>query len=458
MSSTSTQKLGLLNIVGITVAGIFSLRTLPLMAHYGYSAIFLYLLTALFYFIPSALICAELASAFPKTGGVYVWIREAFGDKVGFIGIWLEWVNNVIAIPAALAFMAVMSTYFFHWGSAHSALYTLGIMLFFLWGIILLNLFGIKISGTFSSIGLVIGTLLPCTALIGAMVYWLFKGEPLQLQFSLPSLLPHFDKGSLAFLTGLTLGFAGMQVAAFHAQETKNPHKDFPRAILLSTIIILAISIIGSLAIALILPLNKISLVAGIIDTLQLFLTTFHLAFLMPFAAFCLVFGALASLNPWIIGPAKGLMAVAEWGNLPRFLAYKNKRGAPVAILLCQGLIGTALCFLYLGISVNSFFWLLIVLSGLMTLMMDVLMFLSALRLRYTKPHIPRSYRVPFGNAGLWVVCALPLLTCGISFCLGFIPPSNLYYHYHDFYTLFLVGGLIIFMGSAFIFYRRKTS
>ena len=457
--SLAKRKLGVINIAGITIAGIFSLRTLPLMAQYGVTAITLYIIAALFYFIPSALICAELATGWPKTGGVYVWIREAFGERLGFLGIWLEWVNNVIALPSALTFMAVMLTYIVAPDLAQSKIYMMSMILVFLWGIVFINFLGIKISGTFSTVGLILGTLIPCTILVIAACTWIVKGHPSDVVFSWSALVPHLHLGNLAFLTGLTLGFAGMQVSAFHAQETINPQRDFPRAILITVIVILGISIAGSLAIAILLPHNQISLVSGIIDTAILFLNYFHLGFLIPVAAACLLLGSLASLNTWVIGPSKGLLATAEYGSLPTYFARRNRYGAPTTILIWQGIIGTVLALLYLFIkNVNSFFWLLIALSALMTLLMDMLLFASAIRLRYKKPAVHRAYRIPGGFFGIWAVAGIALITCAIAFCIAFLPPSSLNYAYRDFYTLFLVIGIIVFVILALLLAKTNRN
>src|SRR6478672_5976935 len=104
--SHSKKVLSVFSLVMINIIAVDSLRTLPISAKLGMSLIFYYVIAALIFFIPVALVAAELATAFPNTGGIYVWVREAFGKRVGFITIWLQWIYNVVWYPTILAFIA----------------------------------------------------------------------------------------------------------------------------------------------------------------------------------------------------------------------------------------------------------------------------------------------------------------------------------------------------------------
>ena len=75
----------------LTVAAVLSLRNLPSQAEYGYSIIFYITAAAICFFVPSALVSAELASAYPEDGGVYLWVKQAFGPRWGFVAIFMQW-------------------------------------------------------------------------------------------------------------------------------------------------------------------------------------------------------------------------------------------------------------------------------------------------------------------------------------------------------------------------------
>ena len=103
---STKHKLGVFILAMLTFSVIASLRGLPSMAEYGLSSTFYYLLVAIVFFIPVSLISAELATGWPKKGGIYLWVKEAFGQRWGFFAIWLQWIQNVVWYPTVLAFAA----------------------------------------------------------------------------------------------------------------------------------------------------------------------------------------------------------------------------------------------------------------------------------------------------------------------------------------------------------------
>ena len=115
--------------------------------------------------------------------------------------------------------------------------------------------------------------------------------------------------------------------------------------------------------------------------------------------------GTLALISTWLLGPAKGLYASERSGDLPPELHYVNKRHVPVAILVAQGIMGSlfALVFLFVP-SINTSYWMLSALTTQILVLMYILVFAAALRLRYTEPDTPRPYKVPGGKVGIWLI------------------------------------------------------
>ena len=110
-SNTSKKVLSVFSLTMINVIAVDSLRNLPISAEYGFSIIFYYLIAAFVFFIPIALVAAELATGWPKLGGMYVWSKEAFGPKAGLVTIWLQWIYNIVWYPTILAFLATIAAY-----------------------------------------------------------------------------------------------------------------------------------------------------------------------------------------------------------------------------------------------------------------------------------------------------------------------------------------------------------
>lgn len=163
---SKTKTLGAFTIAMISVAGIINLRSLPMMATAGLNAVFFYLAAALIFLIPSALVCAELASNFPQAGGIYAWVKQAFGEKTGFFAMWSEWFNNVIGFPATASFIAIAILYLFNPVLAQNKIIVLGLLLTILWGCTLYNFLGVIASSRLNILGALFGTIVPAIIII----------------------------------------------------------------------------------------------------------------------------------------------------------------------------------------------------------------------------------------------------------------------------------------------------
>lgn len=427
------------------MAVVISLRNLPLTATYGLSSLFFYCAAALLFMIPYALVSAELASGWPKAGGVYIWVKEAMGEKWGFFAIWMQWFHNMTWYPAMLSFVAAGIAYVFKPELATNKTYLTTVILVGFWSITLLNFLGIRFSALVSTLCLILGTIVPGLVLITLGILWLALGEPLQISFTASKLLPSFDLSNLVFLAGIFLALSGMEANANLAREVKNPQKNFPKAIFLATGMILAILIFGSLAIAMILPKEQINLVAGLLDTFKTSLDLLHLSWLLPVMAIFIVIGALGELNAWTIAGAKGLFVTTEHGSLPPILHKMNRRHVPVNLLLFQGLIVTTASFMFISLpNINISYWILSAISAQIYILMYILLFLAAIVLRYKRPEVQRSYRIPGKKAGMWIVSLIGLASCLIALFFSFIPPSAFAVGSLWTYELILGGGFVI--------------
>lgn len=450
------KSLGLISIALISVAGIFGLRNLPLMATYGFSSITWYIIAALIYFIPSSLVCAELATGWPEYGGMYIWVKKGLGHKLGFLSIWYEWTNTIVWYPTVLTFIAATIAYSFAPNLANNQLFMFSTVLGVFWGATLINFFGIRVSSFISGFGIVVGTLIPGAILIIMAGVWLWQGNPSQIEFSIKALKPDLTLSHTALLAGLVLSFAGMQVTGFHANEVKNPQRNFPLGILVATVIILLASIFGALAIAMVIPANEISLVSGIMQTMRTFFAKFGLSGAEHFIAFLIALGTIAAVNTWLIGPSKGILVSAEDGHLPKILSKHNRHGVPTAILFCQAIIVTLLASVFLFMpTVNSSYWLLSALTAILTMFMNLLLFIAAIALRFNHPEVVRSYRVPFGNIGMLVTAGIGAMVCVVTIMLGFIPPDQIETGNIMYYEGFLITGIILFTLPALIFFAK---
>lgn len=451
--SSKKHALTIFSLTMITVGSVDSIRNLPATALFGSQLIFFFIMGALFFLIPTALVSAELASGWAKQGGIYIWVKEAFGKKTGFLAIWLQWIENVIWYPTILSFVAGTIGYLINPSLASNPYFLWVVIVSSFWGATFINMQGMRSSALFSNICAISGLLLPMGLIISLGAIWLLGGNLSQVQFDTQSISPHWHERTLwVSLTAIMMSFCGIEIATVHANDVNNPQHAFPRALIYSVLVILSTLILGSLAIAVVLPHEKINLVAGIMQAFDAFFSQYHLTWFMPLVALMLVMGGLGGVSNWIIAPTKGLLVAGEDGNLPPFFLRANRQGAPISMLILQAIIVTFLSALFLFMpSVNGSYWLLTALAAQLYMLMYLLMFAAGVKLRFSAPDQPRAFRIPGGVVGMLVVAGVGCIGALTTLAVSFMPPDGINVGSVLRYELTLIMGLIVMCLPPFI-------
>ena len=457
--ASSKRILSVFSLVMINVIAVDSLRTLPLSASLGFSLISYYALAALVFFIPVALVSAELATAYPSTGGIYIWIREAFGKRTAFMVIWLQWIYNIVWYPTIMAFVVATLAYLFDPNLTNHKLYLLSTSIGLFWLFTFLNCQGMKISSLISTLGATLGTIIPMLVIILLGFIWIIQGKPLATHFTDTAWLPDFTSlGNFPLFTAVLFGLIGMEMSAIHAGEVKNPQRDYPRALLYSTILIFLTLVLGSLAIVIVVPSETLSMVSGLIDAYAIFFESYHMSWLTPIIAVLIVLGAVSSMSAWIIGPTKALLVSAHDDCIPETFTQTNRHGVPTKILITQAIIFTILTSVYvLFKTIDAAYWMLSASCAQMALMVYIFMFSAAIKLRYSKPNQRGAYRIPGGLFGIWLVAGLGLVCCAGTILLGFIPPTQAPIKNIVLFESCLIGALVLFSVMPWFLTRKKN-
>ncbi len=460
MQRTDKKKLTVFGLVMMNVIAIDSLRTLPMSAEYGLSLVFYYLLAAVLFFFPAALVSAELATGWPETGGIYVWIREAFGEQWGFLTIWLQWFYNICWYPTIMSFIGATVAYCINPDLINHKTYMLAVVFVLFWGATFINFFGMKASHFMNTISAILGTLLPMLFIIILGLIWILQGKPISIQFHWHSLFPDISNiNNMVLLTAVLYGLVGIEMSAAHAGEVHNPQHNYPKAILWSAILILASLVGASLAIALVIPQKELNIISGLLQAFEIFFKAFHMTWAMPVLALAIVIGSLGCVGAWILSPSKGLLIACHDGCLPLKLGMKNRHGVPIAILFSQGIIFTILCGIFILMpTVTSSFWVLSNITSILALLVYVVMFLAAIKLRYKRPEVSRAFRIPGGTIGLWSTCLVGLASCLFTIGVGFLPPSQIAIGSVLTYEWIMILGVIVSCALPFIIYRAHQS
>jgi len=434
------EKISLFSLVLLIVAAIDSIRTLPTTALFGSSLIIFFLLSAVIFLIPIAFISAEFASRYPEEGGVYHWIRHAFGDRCGALAVWLQWINTMVWYPTMLLFIAGTAAHLINPALAGNKIFLLLTALATFWGLTLLNLQGIQVSARVNAFCGTIGTLVPMVFLIVLGAWWVLLGNPISISFSPPDLIPLHDLShhGVALVT-IMASFLGMELAGVHVSDIQNPQKNFPLAVGYSALILLGTLILGALAIGIVIPKDEIHFVDGVMQTFSAFFHAFHIPFLIPLLALLIMVGSIGGSVNWLLSPAKGLLQAAEHGFLPPFFLAKNRYGVSVRILIVQAVLVSLFCFAIQAVpNIHAYYWFLMALSTGLYMLMYILLFLAALKLR--RPE--KSYQIPKGIRTL--SCFMGLFGCLITIVIGFQPSPDVVIKSNVQYAMVIGMGFIL--------------
>lgn len=425
---SSLQTLSTFSLVLLITGAIDSIRNLPATAWFGSQLIFFFIFAAVIFLIPVALVAAELSTLWnDEETGIYAWVKRAFGEKVAFLSIWLQWINTLVWYPTILIFISSTLVYLINPQLAtHPYFATVSTIVVF-WSLTLLGIFGLKASARIASICAILGMILPMGVLIILGFLWFGMGHPSAISLEWHHLIPEFTKqDSWISLTAIMTSFLGMELAAVHIRQIHNPQRTFPKAMLYSILLILFTMIFGSLAIALVLPRSEINLVVGVLQTALTFLHYHHLDFLMPLLVLLIFIGSTGSMINWILAPAKGLSFAAHDGFIPHWLAKTNQHGTPTHLLLVQAGIVTLLCLSFrLLPSINAIYWFFTALSTELYMLMYVLMFIAAIRIKKKYANQPRTFTIPGQQWGYYTTCAIGLVGCALTLWIGFFPPQE---------------------------------
>ncbi|MBO5922368.1 MAG: amino acid permease [Bacteroidaceae bacterium] len=464
---TKSLKLGVATLAIMNVTAVVSLRGLPAEAEYGISSAFYYLFAAIVFLIPTSLVAAELAAMFQdKQGGVFRWVGEAFGKRIGFLAIWLQWVESTIWYPTVLTFGAVSLAFIGMDSTADMSLasnkfYTLAVVLIIYWAATFISLKGMGWVSKVAKVGGLIGTIIPAALLVLLGIIYLATGGKSQMDFG-GSFFPDITKlDNLVLASGIFLFYAGMEMTGIHVKDMENPSKNYPKAVFLGALITVLIFVLGTFALGIIIPQKDINLTQSLLVGFDNYFKYIKMSWLSPIIAIALAFGVLAGVLTWVSGPSKGIFAVGKAGYLPPFMQKSNNIGVQKNILLIQGGIVTLLSLLFVIMpSVQSFYQILSQLTVLLYLIMYLLMFAAAIYLRYNMKDTERPFRLgKSGNGMMWIISGVGFLGSLLAFVLSFIPPAQIAVGSSTVWYAVLFIGCIIVVGAPFVIYAmRKPS
>lgn len=459
--STAKGTLTMAAMAIMIITSILSLRGLPSEAKYGIQSIFFYLFAAIVFLLPYSLVCAELASTYTRNGGIYRWISEAFGPKVGWTAMYLEWQTIVIWFPTVLMFGAASLAYMFWPESfdrslASNKYFTIIIAMLMYW-LATFNAFrGQKSANILSTKGGLIGTIIPGAVLICLGILYVICGKH---DFLTPqSFFPDFSNvGTIVLAASIFLFYAGMETQAVHINDMRNPAREFPKAVFLSMLVIVVIYSLGTLVIGIAIPTENIDLLQSLLVAYRHLWASFGIGWAGNIMAILIMIGVVGQISVLVTGPSTGLMAVAQSGYLPRGLQKVNRNNVNKPILYVQGAFVTVLALLIIVLpTVESAYQIMSQIATIIYLVMVIIIYCTFIRLRRTQPLKKRGFKVPGGKFGEFLVCFFGIAGAVLALVLSYLPPSQITTGSSTVYVGIIVIGVAIIVALPLIVYAMR--
>jgi glutamate:GABA antiporter len=446
-----------LTLAFMTTSSVASLRAAPTMAVYGLACVFLYIVPAIVFLLPTALVSAELASGWD--GGVYNWVAQGLSKPLGFLAVWCQFAMTIFYYPTLLGYVASTIAYVINPQLATNGVYTAIVIVVVYWSGVWISSRGTSGVGGMASFGLIIGTLIPGALLVMLGIIFLGQGNPSAAPMNAGAIFPQWTGvASLVLIVNNFLSYSGMEMNAVHVSSLRNPGKEFPKSMFLAMTLVLLIFILPALAISWVVPSAQLSLTAGVMQAFDAFFQYFNIGWLTPLIAVGLVAASVGGMLTWLAGPSKGLLLISrQEGYLPPFLQKLNKNGVQQNILVAQGVVTTGIALMYALIpSVSGAYWIFSVITTQVYLIMYLLMFVAAMRLRKNQPDHKRGFRAPL----LSVLCVTGLLASTAAMIIGFVPSSQFGSGSVWSYVLIIAYGLLllgVIIPGAFLKFRKPS-
>jgi amino acid transporter len=406
------RSLGVGDMTLFTVSAILLLDTLSASASIGVSSITWWFLLGILFFIPYGLISAELGTTYPEQGGIYAWVRDAFGARWGTRATWLYWLNTAIWNGAILVLFAGVFSQLFLPDLGLGAKLTMAVALN--WLVVLITTFSLNVGKWVPNVGAAIKMVAFVALILGGIAFATRGDMTLANDFSPWSFMPEWG-ASATYISTIIYGMLGFELVCSASEEMKDPVRDVPRAILGSGILIFLAYVLGTFAILAAVPVDDIDLVEGLVDTLR---RLFGESALGVTAAFLL--GILVMLTffsncvTWAIGCCRAATEAAIDGELPRFLGKEHaQHGTPVGSAVAMGVITTLILLGYgfLATSNEDLFWNLFASSAVLFLLPYLGAVGSFWHARRFDTERPRPFRVP---GGMWFATLITVVCIGL--------------------------------------------
>ncbi|MFZ2020256.1 MAG: APC family permease [Terracidiphilus sp.] len=452
------KSMGFWDVLLFNIAAVLGPRWIAAAGHNGTSSISLWVLAALLFFVPGALVINELSSRFPEEGGIYAWARDAFGPFHGFIAGWTYWIYTVFYFPGLLLASASMSAYVIGGRGmmlAQDRSYLLWCSMGLLLIAVVLNIIGLNIGKWLQNAGGV-GTYVPLLILVGvAAMVCLHHGSA--THFTMANMMPTWNWDTINFWSQIAFAFTGLELVSCMAEEVRDPRRTLPRAVFGSGALIALMYIVGTFAVLALAPAGDLDPQSGVFHAITIGSVALRVGFLGVLAAVLVTAGNAGGIGSTVAGVARVPFQVGIDRYLPAAFGkiHPKWRTPYISILVQAVLSGGILLVSQISESTRGAYQFLVDAAIILYFIPFLYMFAAIIKLasRADRTSNVQAVLVPGGKPGVWICGGLGFLVVLLGIFVSVVPPGDSMNKLG--FELKLIGGTVISILIGLALYWR---
>ena len=424
------KTMGFWDVLLFNIATVLGPRWIAAAGHNGTSSISLWVLAAVFFFVPGALVINELSSRFPKEGGLYAWSREAFGPFHGFIAGWTYWIYTFFYFPGLLLASASMAAYVIGGRGAllsQDRTFQLTVSLSILLVALVLNIVGLNVGKWLQNAGGV-GTYVPLLILVGvAVAVCLRHGSA--THFTVANMMPTWNWDTVNFWSQIAFAFTGLELVSAMSEEVRDPRRTLPRAVFGAGALIALMYIAGTFAVLALVPAAGLDPKSGVFQAIAVGSVALKIGFLGVLAAVVVTVGNAGGVGSTVAGIARVPFVVGVDRYLPAAFGKIHPRWKTpyISILVQAGISAAILLGSQINETIQGAYQMLIDAAVILYFIPFLYMFAAAFKLarRKDRTENPHAVLVPGGIAGVWICAGLGFAVVLIGILVSLVPPGD---------------------------------
>lgn len=415
------KKFSMFSAILTVICVVFVAEAAAPVAAIGNSQYFWWFFMIVAFLLPYGLVAAEMGTTYESDGGIYDWVRGAFGRKMGTRVSWYYWIN----FPLWMASLAIMVPELLQiiFGITLGTIPCLIIELIFVWLIVFISFFPACDSVWILNGAAAIKVFL--AVLIGGLGVYMAVTHGVANEITPSSLLPSFDPNSLSFISVIIFNMLGFEVLCTFAGDMENPKKQIPKAIIIGGVVIAAIYMFSAFGIGAAIPTAEVSTDSGLIDAIML-ITGKNTGIFIAIIAFLFLLTLFGNMISWSLGVNNTACFAAENGDMP---AVFGKRGGkddmPTGAAIMNGIVASVVILIAPIIPNEDLFWSFFALNLVMFLLSYVPVFPAFYKMRKIDPDRERPFKVSGNDTVLKLYyVALPVVLLVLSIIFTAVPLS----------------------------------